>query len=133
VPADPVANGEVQSAIAFIQKRGQDYGKRLLDALEEMQPSVIQLRSLVAKGQVFGFKDYTQCQSAVATLTWHFDRLEALTALICTPSLNWESPEVAAQLKEVMKIDPDEIRESCRTENVKIIEFFTARYKDLYG
>lgn len=80
----------LKGAIAYIQKNGERDGKRLLDELETVQPSVIKLRALAAKGQVFKLDDYAKCQNAVAMLTWHFDRIEAFMAVIGTPSWNWE-------------------------------------------
>jgi hypothetical protein len=68
--------------------------KRLSEVLEAAQPSAIKLRSLAAKGQVFKFDGYAKCQNAVAMLTWHLDRIEAFTAVIRSPTWNWENPEV---------------------------------------
>lgn len=59
----------VAGAIAYIQKNGEHDGKRLIALLEAVRPSVITLRSLAAKGQVFKFDSYAKCQNAVAVLT----------------------------------------------------------------
>lgn len=131
-------NGEqvditVKGAIAYIQKNGEHDGKRLLEVLEAVQPSVIKLRSLAAKGQVFKFDDYTKCQNAVAMLTWHFDRIEAFMAVIGSPTWNWEHPYVLRHLKDVMAIDPDEIRNSIEENNVALLEFGSQAYKQIYG
>lgn len=58
-----------KGAILYIQRNGRDEAKRLLVALETVQISTVALRSLVAKGQVFQFKNYAECQNAVAMLT----------------------------------------------------------------
>jgi hypothetical protein len=131
-------NGEpediaVKGAIAYIQKNGEHDGKRLLEVLEAVQPSVVKLRSLAAKGQVFKFDDYAKCQKAVAVLTWHFDRIEAFMAVIGSPTWNWEHPEVLRHLKDVMAIDPDEIRKSIQENNVALLEFASQAYKKIYG
>lgn len=123
----------VKGAIAYIQKNGEHDAKRLLDTLESVQPSTIKLRSLAAKGQVFKFNGYAKCQNAVAMLTWHFDRIEAFTAVIGSPSWNWENPEVLKHLKDVMAIDPNEIRKSVQENNVAIIEFASDTYERIYG
>ena len=53
----------IKGAIIYIGKNGEREAQRLLDALKIVEPSVIKLRSLVAKGQVFGFGDYTNKMS----------------------------------------------------------------------
>lgn len=123
----------LKGAIAYIQKRGERDGKRLLEELETAQPSVIKLRALAAKGQVFKFDDYAKCQNAVAMLTWHFDRIEAFMTVIGSPSWNWEHPDVLKNLKDVLAIDPDDIRKSLQENNIALLEFTGESYKRIYG
>lgn len=127
------ADKAVKGAIAYIQKNGEQDAKRLLDVLEAVQPTTIKLRSLAAKGQVFKFDNYAKCQNAVMELTWHFDRIEAFTAVIGSPTWNWEHPEVLGTLKRVMGIEPNDIRESLKKNNFAIIEFTSGAYKRIYG
>jgi hypothetical protein len=127
------ADKAVKGAIAYIQKNGEHDTKRMLDVLEAVQPTTIKLCSLAAKGQVFKFDNYAKCQKAVAELTWHFDRIEAFTAVIGSPSWNWEHPEVLNTLKGVMGIEPNDIRESLKKNNVSIIEFASDAYRRIYG
>jgi hypothetical protein len=121
----------VKGAIAYIEKRGVDDSKRLLEALAVVQPTTIRLRSLVAKGQVFKFQDYAKCQNAIKGLTWHFDRLETLTAFI-SPSWNWENPEVLSLLERIVAINADDIRKSFADDNVRLIEFVAETYGRIY-
>ena len=123
----------VKGAVAYIQKDGERVAKRLLETLEAIQPSTIRLRSLVAKGQVFKFDNYAKCQSAVAELTAHFDRVEACTAVIGSPTLNWEHPMVLDTLKSVVGIDLNDIRENIKKNNVALIEFASNTYTRTYG
>jgi hypothetical protein len=127
------AEKEIKGAVVYIQKYGEPYAKRLLEVLEAVQPSAIKLRSLVAKGQVFKFAGYAKCQKAVAMLTWHFDRIEAFMAVIASPTWNWEHPEVLKSLKDVMAIDPNDIRKSIHQHNVGVLEFASETYKRIYG
>lgn len=128
------ADKAVKGAIAYIEKNGEHEGKRLLEALEAVQPSSIKLRSLIAKGQVFKFEDYKECQNSVAMLTWQLDRMEAFMAFIgSSSSWNWENPEVLRHLKDVMAIDPAEIRKSIQDNNVALIKFVGATYQRIYG
>jgi hypothetical protein len=122
----------VKGAIAYIQKNGEHDSKRLLEVLEAVQPSVIKLRSLAAKGQVFKFDGYAKCHNAVALLTWHFDRIEALMAFIHSPSWNWENHEVQRLLKDLMAIDPVDIRGNIKENNITLLEFVSETYQRIY-
>jgi hypothetical protein len=129
---DP-ADLAVKGAIAFIQKNGEHEAKRLFEALEAIQPQVIKLRSLLAKGQVFNFVDYAKCQSAIAMLTWHFDRLKAFAVVIGSPTWNWDHPLVLKQLKEIMAMDSDDILNSMQNANIEFLAFSSYIYKRIYG
>lgn len=130
---EPGESAAVKGAIAYIQKNGEAAAKQLLEALEAVQPSAIKLRSLAAKGQVFNFDGYAKCHDAVALLTKQFDRIEGATALIGSPTLNWDNPEVLTLLKSVMAINPDEIRKSIKDTNVSVLEFVADTYRRIYG
>ena len=123
----------VKGAIAYIQKNGERDAKRLLEVLEAVRPSVIKLRSLLAKGQIFGFAGYAKCRDAVVMLTWHYDRIEAFAAVIASPTWNWEHPRVLKHLKDMMAIDPDEIHKSIQENNVALLEFASETYARIYG
>ena len=122
----------VKGAIAFIEKDGERVGKRLLEALATTRPSVIKLRSLAVKGQVFSFSDYTKCQNAVAMLTWHFDRMEGFAAYISSPTWNWENPDVRERLKGIISIDASEMRTGVQNSHVALLEFGRVTYKRIY-
>jgi len=131
-------NGEqadiaVKGAIAYIQKNGEDCAKRFQEILETVRPSVIKLKSLTAKGQVFKFDDYAKCRTAVTMLTWHFGRIEAFMTFIGSPTWAWKNPRVLKHLKDLMAIDPDEIRRSVQECNVAILEFCSETYERIYG
>jgi hypothetical protein len=123
----------VKGAIAFIEKDGERVGKRLLETLVTTRSSVIKLRSLAAKGQVFNFKDYGICQNAVGLLTWHFDRMEGFAAYISTSSWYWENPEVIESLKKITSIDAGEVRTGVQDAHAGLLEFGRATYKRIYG
>jgi hypothetical protein len=122
----------IKGAIAYIQKNGETESKRLRVALAAVQPSVIRLRSLAAKGQIFKFKGYTKCYDAIIMLTWNFSRIEALLSIIESPTSNWEHPSMLKLLKDVMAIKPDDIRKSLTENNAAILEFSRKTYQRLY-
>lgn len=121
-----------KGAIAYIQKDGERMAKRLLEVLEAVKPSVIQLRSLAAKGQIFKFNGYAKCYNAIAVLTWQFDRIEALLSVVGTPTFNWENPRVLKLLQDVMNIKSDDIHKNLSDSNVIILEFARETYKRIY-
>lgn len=123
----------VKGAIAYIQRSEGRDSERLLKRLETVQPLAIRLRSLAAKGQIFELSGYEKCQRSIAVLTSHFDRLEGFMAVMGSPSLNWEHPEVLGLLKDILDIDPDEIRKNMRDENATLLKFTSASYKRIYG
>ena len=126
---DKIAAG----AIAYIEKRGGDDGKRLNDALTLIEAPVVKLRSLAVKGQMFNFKEYRKCQDSVTKLTWHFGRIRAFTSMIESPSWNWENPQVSGLLAKVMAIDPDEIIQDLSINNTVIVGFARDTYSRIYG
>jgi len=124
---------KVKGAITYIAKNGEHDGKRLQEMLVTAQPSMVNLRSLTAKGQVFKFDDYSKCQNAAAMLTRSFEIISSFMFIIGSPTLNWENPEVLKSLKDIMDIDPDDIRNSIQESNVSLLEFASKAYKQIYG
>ena len=127
------ADKAVKGAIAYIQENGEREAKRLSEILEAVQPSTIKLRSLAAKGQVFKFDGYAKCKNAVAMLTWNFDRIEAFMSIIGSPTLNWKNLEVLKLLKDMIAIDPEDIRKSLKDNDVALLEFASETYKRIYS
>jgi hypothetical protein len=84
---DPLVAG----AIEYIERRGEEDGKRLSEALETVRPTFTRVRALAAKGNVFKFENYTSCQNAISTLVWQFDRMQALAAFIRNPHWYWQN------------------------------------------
>lgn len=123
----------IQGAIAYIQQNEGRDSKRLLETLEAAKSSVIKLRSLAAKGQIFKFYDYAKCQDAVAELASNFDKIEAFTVVIGSPSWNWDHPDVMKLLKFALTVDPDDIRKNLRDNNIALLDFTGASYKRIYG
>ena len=123
----------VAGAIAYINKRGEEDARRLRAALAEIETTVVKLKSLAVKGQVFKFENYQKCFEAVTKLTWHFGRLHAFNSVIQSPTWNWENPEVRDLLVKIMTIEPDEIMRDLGVHNATIIEFARDTYERIYG
>jgi hypothetical protein len=128
-PAEIIFDG----ARDYVYKNGGQDAKKFAQILELAQPSVVKLRSLIAKGQVFKFPNYASCQKDVAMLTWHFDRLEAFAAFIGNSSWNWDHPEVREQFSEIIKIDSENMNQDIQRINVSVLEFAGTIYARIYG
>jgi hypothetical protein len=120
-------------AVAYIQKDELRTADRLQNALRKNQTSVIRLRSLAAKGQIFNFKGYANCYNAIALITWQFERMEAFLTVIQSPTMNWDHPRVIKLLNDVIAIEPDDLVKGLSENNVTILEFVKETYKRLYN
>lgn len=128
------ANPQIKNsaAVAYIQRNGQEDSKKLFEYLTRCEPSLIKIRSLAAKGQVLGLKNYIDCQDSVKMLTWQYDRIQALGAIISRPSSNWENDKVQQTLSKVIQLDSDEIKKQIETYNVQFLTFVTKNYEMIY-
>ena len=123
---------ENPEAVAYIQKQGKEDSKRLLEYLNLSSPSLTKIRSLSAKGQVLGLRNYAECQNACDMLTWQHDRIRALCYVIGRPSLNWENPEVQKTLSKIIQLDPEEIKRELGEYNVTFLTFVKENYKNIF-
>jgi hypothetical protein len=130
---DDEAGAVSKGAIPYIKASGEQAAKRLFDELNEVRPASIKLRSLAAKGQVFGFKEYARCQNAVAMLARQFDRIEAFAAIVGSTTLNWKHPEVQRSLKNALTVEENDLRKQVGDNNVAVLEFARETYARIYG
>lgn len=127
--SEKVADG----AIPYITKSGERDAERLFAALNEARPASIKLRSLGAKGQVFGFEKYAKCHNAIVLLVWQFDRIEAFASMIGSPTLNWANPHVHRALQNVLMLTPDDIQKHLNENDVAVLQYARDIYSRLYG
>jgi hypothetical protein len=122
----------VPGAIAYIQKSSDSIGTKLGEALDRVRPSLVKLRSLAVKGQMFGFDNYVSCMSAVQKLTWQFDRIEAFWGIASQASLNWANAEVQTTLKNVISFGHEELSSDVQECDMAIVGFAKSSYSKLY-
>jgi hypothetical protein len=122
-----------KGAIAYIEKAGAEASKKLFATLVPVRPLAVKLESLIAKGQVFGFRGYDQCHADVRNLTWVFARIEALAAAIGSTSMNWENSEVEEFIKGGVNMDVAQLRKHVQDRNLLVIGFVTNTYREIYG
>lgn len=108
----PHLNPEIKNpeAVAYIQTHGKEDSKKLYEYLKSCGPSLTKIRSLSAKGQVFGLKNYEDCNNACSMLIWQHDRIQALCYMIGRDSLNWGNDEVQEALSKVIQWIPKRLR-----------------------
>jgi hypothetical protein len=84
------------------------------------------------KGQVFGFKNYHECQNACAILISQYKRIGALQSIIGRPSLNWENSKVQEVLSKAIALDADEIQKQIEEQHTKFLTFVQESYKAVF-
>ena len=89
------------------------------------------MKSLVAKGQIFGIDNYSQCQEACVKLEWSFDQVEAFFSMIGEQYLNWYNPEVQNTLKKIISVNPKDIKNNLSLQNTKFLSFAKQAYSKL--
>ena len=119
--------------VAYIEECGREESKILFDKLEKCTDSLTQIRSLVVKGQIYGFSQYEECQDACVLITWQFDRLQSVAALIGRQSLNWQNVEVTNTIEKVLSVDPIEIEKELEEQNIRLISFAKSNYLTTYN
>lgn len=119
-------------AVAYIQKRGEKDAKQLYEYLKPCTQPLSKIRFLVAKGQVFGFKNYNECQNACAMITWQYERISALCYIIGSGSVNWKNPKVQESLSNAISLDPSDIEKQIKEQSVKFLTFLKDNYQAIY-
>ena len=116
-------------AVAYIQRHGKEDSKRLYEYLKSCSPALTRIRSLSAKGQVLGLKNYKECYNACSMLTWQHDRIQALCYMIGSDSLYWKNPKVQEFLSKVIQLDSEEINKGIEEQNAKFLAFVKENYE----
>lgn len=123
---------ENPEAVAYIQKRGKEDAKQLYEYLMPCTQAKSKIHFLVAKGQVFGFKNYYECQDACKLITWQYDRIHALCYILGNESLYWKNPKVQEFLSNVISLDPGDIEKQIKEQSIKFLTFVRENYQIIY-
>jgi hypothetical protein len=116
----------------YIQKHGEEDVKKLYEYLRPCTLVLSKVQSLVAKGQVFGLKNYPGCQKSCDLITAQHEKIQAFCAIIGSPSWNWDNPEVLAVLSKVLQISADDLKKQLQDQNVKFLAFVKESYRATY-
>ena len=125
-------NNKNAGIIEFIDKQGENQSNTLLKELKPCIQPVTKIRSLAAKGQIFGFENYEDCQAACKILGWQYDQINTLGYIIKKNSMNWDHPEVQSLLKKVNAIKFEEIEERLTNSNLQFLTFAKKNYTKIY-
>jgi hypothetical protein len=115
-------------AVAFIKKQGKSTREDIREHLEAVRPILSKMKSLVAKGQVFGIENYSKCQDACSMLEWSYNQIEAFSFIIGSPHLNWKHPDVQSLLDKLLSIDPGDIESNLLEQNSQFLIFARKAY-----
>ena len=118
-----------QALVDFIEREGRERSQVIWDSLALVKPVLSRLQSLSVKGQALGMVGYERCFNACRMLEWSYNQLEAFCAIIRSPHMNWEHPEVQKNLKTAASIEPSALRSNLATQNVEIVGFAKDVYK----
>jgi len=118
-------------AIEFIKNEGKITREDIQKQLGALRPILSKMKSLAAKGQVFGITDYFKCQKACEMLEWSYNQIEAFSAIIGETTLNWKNPKVQGVLQKILSIDPEQIEKNLKEQNLEYILFAKQAYKNI--
>ena len=116
-------------AVAFIRKRGKSTKEDTQECLNAVRSILSRMKSLVAKGQVFGIENYSKCQNACSMLEWSYNQTEAFFLIIGNPNLNWNNPDVERLLDKVLSFDPVRIKSNLTKQSSEFLLFATRAYE----
>lgn len=120
---------ENAEAIAYITKNGRSTSERISEKLSAVKPVLGKMQALAVKGQVLGLPDYPRCQNACVMLAWTHDHIEAFSALIGDPNMNWDNPLVQKSLSNLPKFDPERVNNTLQEQNMEFIVFAKQAYE----
>ena len=118
-------------AVLYIQKRGKQDSEELYKSLKPCIQPLSKISSLVAKGQVLGLKNYSECQNACQIIIWQYKRIQALCSIIGKPTLNWENPTVQDCLGKAISLNSDDIEKQIEEQDVKFLNFVKNNYQEI--
>ncbi len=119
--------------IDYINKNGKEDQRQLNLYIDKVRPIKSRLDALAAKGQMFGFGNYTQCFNACTMLSWSYGQLEACAMLLGSSHLNWQNQLVQETMNKIVSIDAEDIRRNIQSQNCILLEFAREAYADIVG
>ena len=116
-------------AIEFIETRGPEYSRKILESLGPIRPIVGKTQALATKGQMFEFPDYHRCLDLIGQLNWVFRQTEAFAVMIGSDHMNWDNPLVQDALSKVLAISADGLRENLEAQSLEMTAYARTIHK----
>ena len=123
---------EYSHIIAYITARGTESADKMWGYINDSNHLVAKIEALVARGQVYSFNKYDKCQKSIDMLLWQHQRLQVVASIIGSPTMNWDHPDVIEGIKNMLTVQPDDIEEHIKKQNVEYLEFFQENYQEIY-
>lgn len=123
---------EIIGAIHYINEQGKSTAKKILDALESVRQSTIELKSIAEKIQIYNLSGYSDCYSSILNLVWQFNKIESFAFIINDPECSWNHPDMQNLLNIAIKTDPDKIKIDIDSNHGKLLGFIRNNYKQIY-
>ncbi|SFJ77167.1 hypothetical protein [Methylophaga sulfidovorans] len=87
---------------------------------------------LLVKGQVLGISDYEQCVTACENVIWQFERLQVVYAVLSSPNLNPNHPEVEKMMEVMLEITPESINDYLAENQRQFLTFVKNVYEEQF-
>lgn len=127
------AHGANAPAIEYIQRRGKEDSVELWEKLNKANEAIARINSLVTRGQVYDFQDFSSGTDSIRMLLWQHERIQAVAAMIGNPNLNWENPRVIETLEKALTVDPADIDTHLQKYDIQFIQFVVTNYRRIYS
>lgn len=118
--------------IAYIERRGKEDSEKLWAHLKTVEPLAARVKSLVARGQVYGFKNFPTCVNSIRMLLWQVNRLHGFAAIVGNSSWNWDNAEVIKTLEQILTVEPGDIETHLQKYNAEFLGFVGENYRQIY-
>jgi hypothetical protein len=123
--------GENDGFIKYIERHGEETGKKLFEHLEKVRPFISKIRSLRTKGQIFNFSNYRETYHACEMLLLSHDLISGFAGLVGDPHMNWENELVKKNLTSFRNIKSSDIQKDLGKHNIVILKFSKEIYEQL--
>ena len=131
-PAQVDTRLSTPGAIAHIRE-GETYSKQLGELLDNIKPIVSKIRTLVAKGQVLGFRNYNECPDSCDLITWQYDRIQAFSVGYWWDHFVLGKSEVKDTVDKVLSIEAEDIEIYLQKQNINLLDFVRTNYLTILG
>ena len=118
-------------AVAYIKRQGKSTSENIQMQLASIRPILSKIKSLAAKGQIFGIDNYSECQNACIMLECSYNQIEAFSLMIMNPDLNWNNPVIQQSMDKVLSVDSEHIESNLIEQNSKFLTFAKQAYSKI--